>query len=156
MVNRILARRRKKTLAAQQALDAAANVSITPSAALGAAVENGLATLTTEWGGQARHARYYKIIVAMGFDSTAAISLLSPVLRPQLSTDEVQRRIDEQLCIPGRNIHMPMLASLVQRARRSKPVLPWPSCRSRAVAFHLPSGTEKHARIHDDAVRRFA
>ena len=101
-------------MTAQQALDAAPNVSITPGAAIGAAVENGLATLTTEWRGQIRHARYDKIIVAIGFDPTAAISLLSPVLRPQLSTDEVQRRIDEQLCIPGRNIHMPMLAGLVQ------------------------------------------
>jgi len=61
-----------------------------------------------------RHARYDKIVVAIGFDPTSAFSLLSAALRPQLSTDEVQRRIDEQLCIPGRNIHMPMLAGLAQ------------------------------------------
>ena len=100
--------------AAQQALDAATNVSITPGAAIGAAVENGGATLTTEWRGQVRRARYDKIIVAIGFDPTSAFSLLSPALRPQLSMDELQRRIDEQLCIPGRNIHMPMLAGLAQ------------------------------------------
>jgi len=100
--------------AAQQALDTATNVSITPGAAIGAAVENGEAMLTTEWRGQVRHARYDKTIVAIGFDPTSAISLLSPALRPQLSTDELQRRIDEQLCIPGRNIHMPMLAGLAQ------------------------------------------
>lgn len=127
------------SVAAQQELGAAPNVSLRPGRVLGAVVRDGKARLTIEWNGTRSEMGYDKAIVAIGYDPFSPLKLLPPAERPSLSAAELRRQVDYHLCIPDLPIHMPMIAGLTQG-----PGFPNLSClgtlSDRILSRYLPPG----------------
>jgi mycobactin lysine-N-oxygenase len=102
------------SVAAQQELGAAPNVRLRPGQVLGAVARGGKAQLILEWDGVRNELAYDRVIVAIGYDPYSPLELLPTAQRPSLPADELRRRVDGHLCIPGLPLHMPMIAGLAQ------------------------------------------